>query len=158
MAACYRNARYAGRFAPSPSGPLHFGSLVTAVGSYLQARSQGGRWFVRIEDLDPPRERPGAALQIVRSLEAYGLHWDGDILYQSRRILAYREAVFRLIEASHAYPCTCSRRDIETIAASGPFGFIYPGLCRNDPARGSHADAAIRVVTHDNQINFEDVN
>lgn len=158
MAACYRKARYTGRFAPSPSGPLHFGSLVAAVGSYLQARSQGGRWLVRIEDLDPPRERPGAALQIVRSLEAYGLHWDGDILYQSRRILAYREAVCRLIEASHAYPCTCSRRDIETVAASGPFGLIYPGSCRNAPARGSRSDAAIRVVTHDNQINFEDGN
>ncbi|MCP4409148.1 MAG: tRNA glutamyl-Q(34) synthetase GluQRS [Gammaproteobacteria bacterium] len=158
MAAFHHSASYTGRFAPSPSGPLHFGSLVTAVGSYLQARSQGGRWLVRIEDLDPPREKPGAALQIVRSLEAYALHWDGNILYQSRRISAYREAVFRLIEASHAYPCTCSRRDIETVAVLGPFGFIYPGSCRHDPARGSHHNAAIRVITHDHQIHFEDGN
>src|SRR5205807_9947040 len=100
---------YAGRFAPSPTGPLHFGSLVAALASWLDARAAGGRWHVRIEDLDPPREQPGAADDILRTLEFLGLHWDGPVLYQSKRRARYDEALRRL--ASATYPCGCSRRE-----------------------------------------------
>src|SRR5438445_11407897 len=92
---------YAGRFAPSPTGPLHFGSLVAALASWLDARAAGGRWQVRIEDLDPPREQPGAAGQILRALESLGLEWDGPVAYQSRRRMLYRDALERLAGRVH---------------------------------------------------------
>ncbi len=114
-----------GRFAPSPSGPLHLGSLVAAVGSYLFARAAGGRWRLRIDDLDPPRVVPGAAAQQLRALEAYGLHWDGPVVYQSRRGEAYAAALERLAAAGHTFPCACSRAQVR--AAGG----VYPGTCRN---------------------------
>jgi glutamyl-Q tRNA(Asp) synthetase len=98
-----------GRFAPSPTGPLHFGSLVTAVASYIDARSKGGRWLVRIEDLDTPRNVPGADTDILRTLEAFGFEWDGPVLYQSTRLDAYREALEQLKRGGHAYPCSCTR-------------------------------------------------
>jgi glutamyl-Q tRNA(Asp) synthetase len=98
-----------GRFAPSPTGPLHFGSLVTAVASYVDARSKGGRWLVRMEDLDTPRIVPGADADILRTLERFGLEWDGAVLYQSTRIDAYRDALEQLRRDSHAYPCSCTR-------------------------------------------------
>jgi glutamyl-Q tRNA(Asp) synthetase len=109
--------KYVGRFAPSPTGPLHFGSLVAAVASYVDARAAGGRWLVRIEDVDEPRTVPGAADSILRCLEAYGLDWDGPVVYQSRRKELYREALRGL--GLHVFPCGCSR-------VSG----IYPGTCR----------------------------
>ena len=115
---------YTGRFAPSPTGPLHFGSLVTAVASYLDARQAGGRWLVRMEDLDPPREQAGAADTILRSLEAHALHWDGEVLYQSQRHDAYSRCLDRLLARRLAYHCQCRRRDI--IAMGG----VYDGRCR----------------------------
>src|SRR6185369_11053201 len=101
---------YAGRFAPSPTGSLHFGSLVAALASRLDARAVGGRWYVRIEDLDPPREQPGAAQEILRALQELGLQWDGPILYQSKRRARYEEALKKL--GSLTYPCGCSRKEI----------------------------------------------
>ena len=104
--------QYRGRYAPSPTGPLHFGSLVAAVGSYLEAKSRGGLWLLRMEDLDPPREQPGAADAILRTLEACGMGWDGDIMYQSQRSAAYHAALARLEAQGLVYPCACSRREI----------------------------------------------
>ncbi len=125
-------AVYRGRFAPSPTGPLHFGSLVAAVGSYLDARATGGEWLVRMEDLDPPREVPGAAEEILSTLQAFGFHWDGDVLFQSTRQGAYDEALGALEDAGILYPCTCSRREIAAanVEAGGSSG-IYPGTCRD---------------------------
>lgn len=107
--------RYRGRYAPSPSGPLHFGSLVAAVGSFLEARTRGGEWLVRIEDLDPPRCRPGAAAGILRSLERLGLAWDGPVLHQSTRTAAYAEAFERLRAAGRLKPCRCSRAQLAAL-------------------------------------------
>ena len=123
-----------GRFAPSPTGPLHLGSLVAAVGSYLDAKSAGGEWLVRMEDLDAPRIVPGAADVILRSLEAHCLHWDGPVLFQSARTDAYRAALESLGDA--VYPCGCSRKDI-ALQGEGR----YPGTCRGGMAEGRCARA-----------------
>lgn len=106
---------YRGRFAPSPSGPLHFGSLIAAVGSFLEARSRGGEWLVRIEDLDPPRERPGAAAGILATLEQFGLHWDGPVLRQSTRTEAYQAALQQLAAAGALRSCLCSRAQLAAL-------------------------------------------
>ncbi|MEK2483392.1 tRNA glutamyl-Q(34) synthetase GluQRS [Providencia stuartii] len=116
---------YIGRFAPSPSGNLHFGSLVTALGSYLQARSQKGKWLVRIDDIDPPREVPGAADNILKTLAHYGLYWDDQVLYQSKRHDAYRAALDDLRQQGKSYYCTCSRQRIKALQGH------YDGHCRN---------------------------
>ena len=122
---------YRGRFAPSPTGPLHFGSLVAAVGSYLDAKHHQGKWLVRIEDLDTPRTVKGAADEILGTLEAHGLHWDEDIIYQSQRTAAYEAAFQRLNEMGAVYPCCCTRKEIADSALHGIDGMIYPGTCLN---------------------------
>jgi glutamyl-Q tRNA(Asp) synthetase len=144
---------YVGRFAPSPTGPLHFGSLVAALASWLDARSSGGSWLVRIEDLDRPRVMPGAATQILRQLESFGMSWDGAVMYQSQRDAHYREALSLL--GSQVYPCACSRRELEDSALSIDGARIYPGTCRDGFAPGKSA-RAWRIRTTPAPIAFED--
>jgi glutamyl-Q tRNA(Asp) synthetase len=143
-----------GRFAPSPTGPLHFGSLLAALGSYLDARSRGGEWLVRIEDLDPPREQAGAADSILRTLELFGLEWDGTVVYQSQRSALYEEALAELSGRGLGYFCTCSRREIADLGLPGVDGPRYPGTCRQ-AGHGPH-NAALRVRTDDELIEFDD--
>jgi glutamyl-Q tRNA(Asp) synthetase len=146
---------YVGRFAPSPTGPLHFGSLVAALASWLDARAARGRWLVRIEDLDAPRTQPGAADEILRSLDRLGLTWDGPLVYQSRRSAPYRQALEKL--QNETYWCGCTRREIADsslgLAADG--AQIYPGTCRNGIAPGK-APRALRVRTRSEAIRFND--
>ena len=123
---------YVGRFAPSPTGPLHFGSLVAAVASWLDARAHGGRWLVRIEDVDTTRTVPGAADEILRALEGFGLHWDGEVVWQSRRTQLYEAALERLRLRGLVYRCRCSRKEIADSAIQGVEGAIYPGTCRKN--------------------------
>lgn len=123
-----------GRFAPSPTGDLHFGSLVSALGSYLETRSADGQWLLRIEDIDPPREVTGSADRIIRDLQKLGMFADGQILYQSSRTSAYQAAVDHLLDTGMAYPCGCSRKDL-------PSSGIYPGTCRSGIPDGKTARA-----------------
>ena len=146
---------YRGRFAPTPSGPLHFGSLVAAVASYLDARCRGGEWAVRIDDLDPPRAAPGAADDILRTLTACGLVWDGAVVWQSRRSEAYHAALHQLHRDRLLYPCACSRRDIADSAAAGAESPVYPGTCRGG-LPGHRPARALRLDTRGNGISFED--
>lgn len=132
---------YRGRFAPSPSGRLHFGSLVTALASYLDARSNQGTWIVRIEDIDPPREEAGAADAILRSLEAHGLHSDEPILYQRHRLDHYEHLIAQLIDKGLAYYCDCNRKRLSEL------GSIYDGHCRT---RGlTQTQTAVRIKLYD---------
>ena len=144
-----------GRFAPSPTGALHFGSLVAALASYLDARHRGGEWLVRIEDLDPPREVPGAAGEILRALETLGMAWDGSVRYQSHERDRYADALERLVAAGHVYPCACSRREIADSALPGIDAPIYPGTCRSGLAPGRRA-RAWRIRARDAEIVFQD--
>lgn len=120
---------YIGRFAPSPTGLLHIGSLLTAVASYADARSHGGKWLLRMEDLDPPREMTGAADHILHTLEQFGFEWDDEVAYQSQRHHLYRAALDELIENNHVYPCTCSRKMWQSQARVGVDGLVYNGAC-----------------------------
>lgn len=144
-----------GRFAPSPTGLLHAGSLTSAVGSYLEARSRQGEWWVRIEDLDPPREVPGAADNILRTLEALGFDWDGEVVWQSQRHAFYEEALARLIEAGHVYPCSCSRKEIAQAARIGIEGFVYPRTCRHGLLPGT-TERAWRFAVPPGEMTFDD--
>lgn len=128
--------RYRGRFAPSPTGPLHLGSLLTAVASFVDARANQGVWLVRIEDVDQARTLPGAADQILRALEAFGLHWDETPVYQSKRTHAYAEALETLRALRLTYPCGCTRADLALSDRRGPEGPIYPGTCRSGIQQG----------------------
>ena len=151
------NKCYRGRFAPSPTGPLHFGSLVAAVGSYLDARAHGGEWLVRMEDIDTPRNVPGAAEGILATLESYGFEWDGPVLWQSQRLVAYAEALARLQAAGLAYGCACSRKEIadSTTRPAIDGGLAYPGTCRNGLPAGRLA-RAWRLRVEDDELAFED--
>lgn len=140
---------YRGRFAPSPTGPLHAGSLMAALASWLDARSQDGQWLVRIEDLDPPREVPGAAKRILRTLEGLGLCWDGDVLYQSTRSDAYEAVLALLQDSASLYACRCSRSDLQDTHG------CYPGHCRNlglEPGPG----LALRCICGTDPVTFND--
>lgn len=147
-----------GRFAPSPTGLLHIGSLLTAVASYADARSNGGKWLVRMEDLDPPREMPGAASHILHTLEAFGFEWDGEVAYQSRRYALYEETLCRLQTAGLVYPCHCSRKDWQAGARRGADGFVYNGRCRHPGQRPAPQgkQPAWRIRVPDRIIGFSD--
>lgn len=149
---------YTGRFAPSPTGLLHIGSLLTAVASYADARSNGGKWLVRMEDLDPPREMPGAASHILHTLEAFGFEWDGEVAYQSCRYALYEETLCRLKTAGLVYPCHCSRKDWQTGARRGADGFVYNGRCRHPGQRPAPQgkQPAWRIRVPDRVIGFSD--
>lgn len=151
----HSNLRPRGRFAPSPTGPLHFGSLVAAVGSYLDAKSGGGEWLVRIEDVDTPRVVAGASDDILRTLEAFGLYWDGAVMYQSRRGGAYRAALDEIDQLGRLYSCSCSRKEISDSALATPAGLIYPGSCRRG-VKHIRSEYALRVKTDDKAIAFHD--
>ena len=137
-----------GRFAPTPSGPLHFGSLLTAVASYLEARSNEGVWKLRIDDLDTPRVAPGAVDEILRTLERHGLNWDGEIYYQSAVADHYQAAIDALVGQALCFDCTCSRKDLRGHG-------VYPGTCRHQPP-GSCDDAALRVRVPPTEYAFQD--
>jgi len=136
-----------GRFAPSPTGPLHFGSVVAAVASYLQAKSQYGKWLVRIDDIDPPREQSGACASILKTLEFLGLHWDGEVLFQRHRQDAYQEALDLLSDKKLIYRCICSRKQLQ--------GNTYPGTCRLKE-HSSEQQHALRIITNQTPVNFND--
>lgn len=146
---------YRGRFAPSPTGPLHFGSLIAAVASFLDARSRGGQWLLRMEDLDKPREQPGAADAILRTLDRFALYWDGPVLYQSARLEAYHETLSRLRAGGHSFPCACTRRELADSALPGIEGPVYPGTCRDGLAPGQQPRAE-RVRVDARPIVFAD--
>ncbi len=149
---------YIGRFAPSPTGPLHRGSLVAAIASYLDARAHQGQWLVRIEDIDEARTVPGTAENILQCLHAFGMQWDGEVVWQSRRKALYQIAFERL--GSHVYPCGCTRREITDsrtgLASDG--AAVYPGTCRGGLAYGKAARAyRVRVPDDASEcITFED--
>lgn len=143
------SSAYIGRFAPSPTGPLHMGSLVAALASYLDARRQGGAWLMRMEDLDPPRESREAADLILFALDALGLHWDGPVLYQSTRHDAYREALARLRGQGRLFACDCTRQQVQA------FDGVYPGTCRDrhlEHTRGT----ALRCRVSPQTLRFQD--
>ncbi len=145
------NDLYIGRFAPSPTGPLHFGSLVSALASYLDARAANGRWLVRIEDIDPPREVPGAADIILRQLEQHGLEWDAPVLYQSHRADAYQAAINQLQQAGKIYGCNCSRQRLRQL------GEAYDGRCRGANLAIGSSVALRLIIPTDIAIEYDDI-
>lgn len=144
-----------GRFAPSPTGALHFGSLVAAVGSFLDARARGGHWLLRIEDVDTPRAVPGAADRIIATLAGLGFEWDGEIVWQSQRSEAYRAALDSLIASGFAYPCACTRRELADAPLARDGSRRYPGTCRTGLAAGRGARAW--RVRAEGLIRFDDL-
>ena len=142
---------YRGRFAPSPTGQLHFGSLVAAIGSYLDARHHQGEWLLRVEDIDPPREVAGATDDILRTLEQLQLGWDGPVIYQSKRTHLYEEALHTLQQSDHLYDCGCTRKEIADNAIQTDSGAIYSGTCRNGLPTG-RSPRSVRVRVDDTEI------
>ena len=148
---------YRGRFAPTPSGPLHFGSLLAAMASYLDARSHQGQWLLRIEDVDPPRVLPGAADGQIRTLSAYGFEWDEAIIWQRQRQEAYRAALDELQRQGQVYACTCSRKTLAQRARMGVDGWVYPGTCRTGALYKTVKEpAAWRLRVPDDRVVFDD--
>lgn len=152
-----------GRFAPSPTGALHTGSLVAAVGSYLMAKQAGGRWLLRLDDLDAQRQVPGMADDIMRTLESFGLLWDGEVARQSRHLEEYQRVFEALQQMGVTYPCGCSRKEIAR-SASAPHleddCIPYPGTCRGGMNRGAKGEAVVRswrVRVPEEQICFDDL-
>ncbi len=148
------SGNYRGRFAPSPTGPLHFGSLIAAVGSFLEARRHGGEWLVRIDDIDPDREQPGAADSILRTLERFGLRSDGPVVFQSRRRAAYDDALEHLRDRGAIFPCGCTRKEVLRLGRPGVNGILYPGTCRDGLPPGRQARTWRARAT--GRIRFED--
>lgn len=150
-------APYRGRFAPSPSGPLHFGSLVAALGSCLDARAHDGEWLLRIEDVDQPRTVPGAADGMLRTLEGFGFEWNGEVIIQSRRLDLYHAALVRMQLDGDVYPCACSRSEIAAASrlSSVDGGLLYPGTCRAGLADGNAA-RSWRLRVPDRESSFVD--
>jgi glutamyl-Q tRNA(Asp) synthetase len=147
--------RYRGRFAPSPTGPLHFGSLVAALGAFADARHHGGEWLVRIEDVDRNRSMPGADADILAALEAFGMWWDGPVLYQSQRGAVYEAVLERLRTAGRCYPCACTRREIIAEGSPGAEGPVYAGTCR-DGLRPGRPPRSERVRVDCEEIAVDD--
>lgn len=146
---------YRGRFAPSPTGPLHLGSLVAAVGSYIRAKSQDGIWLIRIEDIDPPREEAGASESILETLTAHGMVSDEPVLYQHQRSEAYQHALNQLQESNHLYWCNCTRKTIRE-SSDDPYGpIVYPSICK-DKNLNANQGRALRVKTNDLITYFDD--
>lgn len=146
---------YRGRFAPSPTGPLHFGSLVAAVGSYLEARIHNGEWLLRIEDVDAPRCRPEYEAAILRTLECFGFQWDGAVMRQSERIAAYRAAFEKLRHEGLVFGCACTRREIGDSTLGSDGSPVYPGTCREGLPEG-RAARAWRLRVEDREVAFVD--
>jgi glutamyl-Q tRNA(Asp) synthetase len=146
---------YRGRFAPSPTGPLHFGSLVAAVASYLQAKQNDGEWLVRIEDIDPQREIPDASTSILKSLDAHGFEYPAP-LYQSSRLNIYDDVIAKLIKSDLAYACSCTRKNLQATAATGRAGVIYPGYCRKGADQSARKATSVRLRTLKEDVQFTD--
>jgi len=150
-----KESHYIGRFAPSPTGPLHFGSLVTATASYLDSKANQGSWLIRIEDIDKQREVLGAADDILQTLASFGFEWQGEVIYQSSRQALYAEQLQHLLNNKLAYPCSCSRKQVQLSARQGPEGPIYPGTCRT--GNTGEKPRSWRLQVNDTPIKFEDV-
>lgn len=146
---------YRGRFAPTPSGPLHMGSLFTALASYLQARACGGRWLIRMDDLDTPRNVAGADSVILGQLESHGLEWDEAPRYQTQHVGDYRDAVDTLLTQQRLYPCTCTRAELAQTSLPGPDGPVYAGTCRGKAVRAGRYALRLRVAN--DSLSFNDL-
>jgi len=149
------NNTYIGRFAPSPTGPLHFGSLIAAICSYAQARHQKGKWLVRIEDIDQPRCSPSATKLILDALDTYGMHWDDSVTYQSQRSEYYQAALEQLNKNQLTYGCACTRKQLSEQSSPISTPSVYPGTCREGLKKGEIA-RSIRLRTHHQKVSFQD--
>ena len=142
-----QKSAYIGRFAPTPSGPLHFGSIIAALGSYLQARTHHGDWLVRIEDIDQPRAKPGADKKILEQLERLGMYWDDQVVYQSSRTTLYQSALEKLDSENLVFPCSCTRKDV--------LNKPYPGTCRKTTSNNK-TNPSYRLITNNKLIKIKD--